>query len=282
METMSECNTISILFFGDIVGKAGRNAVKTYLEGLTAESRPDVIIANAENVTHGFGLSQKHYNELLESGIDILTGGNHTWDRREILNYIANADQLLRPGNVPGNVPGVGHKIFTFGGFKLGVINLMGQVFMGNYNSPWTYLEAAVAEIKAETPIIFLDFHAEATAEKVGLGHFASDLGVSAMVGTHTHVQTADDRILNEQTGYLSDAGFNGAYHSVIGMEVSGSIFRQQSTLPNRLDVAESHEVQVNGVLFAIDRETGGCQNVQRINQRLTLTPELLPEEVAY
>lgn len=264
---------IKVLFFGDMVGKPGRRAVIHYLNSLTVDEQSDITIANAENATHGFGLSEKHYKELTEQGVDILTGGNHTWDRREIVNYIGNAQQLVRPGNLPAEAPGVGHKIFEFGPCKLGVINLMGQVFMGNYDSPWKYLEWAVASLKQETDLIFIDFHAEATAEKIGLGYFASELGVSAMVGTHTHVQTADEKILNNQMGYITDAGFNGAFESVIGMTVEASMARQQSVVPQRLEVAESDYVQINAVEFTLNASTGQCLNVRRINQQVHLEP---------
>ncbi len=263
---------LNLLFFGDIVGKPGRNAVTHYLRQLSHEDSADIVIANAENTTHGFGLSEKHYNELTAAGIDILTGGNHTWDRREIVNYIGNAQQMVRPGNLPADAPGVGHKVFEFGPYKLGVVNIMGQAFMGNYDSPFDYLKTAVKNLQQETSMIFVDMHAEATAEKICCGYFASQLGVSAMVGTHTHVQTADERILDDRMGYITDAGFNGPYHSVIGMEVASALARQQSALPIRLEVAESNEVQINGVRFKINTETGHCIGIERINDRMNLS----------
>ncbi len=270
-------NPIELLFFGDIVGKSGRQAVQQYLK--TLDNPADVVIANAENATHGFGLSQSHYQELLDSGIDILTGGNHTWDRKEILQFINEAHYLLRPDNLPIAMPGSGIRVFDIPlvgnkSFRIGVINLIGQVFMGNYNAPLERLRAIVPELMAQTPIIFLDFHAEATAEKITLGHVAAQLGVSAMVGTHTHVQTADERILLNRMGYITDVGFNGAYHSVIGMEVRSSMERVESLVPSRLEVAESDEVQVNAIRFKIDPEHGDCLGLERICKVITLNTD--------
>ena len=190
-----QADTLSILFFGDLVGKPGRQVAELYLNSL--EIKPDVVIANIENATHGFGFSESHYNDLQEIGINVFTGGNHIWDRKEIFDYIGGAHYLVRPHNYPNHLPGLGSKIFNFSGVKVGVINLMGQVFMPNCNSPWESLDTTVKELLVETPIIFLDFHAEATAEKICMAHHAANIGVKAMTGTHTHVQTADERILN-------------------------------------------------------------------------------------
>ncbi|MFN8615075.1 MAG: TIGR00282 family metallophosphoesterase [Vampirovibrionales bacterium] len=269
---------VDILFFGDVVGRSGRQAVRSYLAGLANgqynDPLPDVVIANGENATHGFGLSEGHYQELLQAGVHIITGGNHIWDRRETVHYIGNAPYLLRPANMPSSMPGVGAQVFHLNGHTVGVINLMGQVFMGtNTTPPWQALEACLPHLKKETPVIVVDFHAEASAEKVSLGHYASQLGVSAFVGTHTHVQTADEQILNSRTGYLTDAGFNGAHHSVIGMGIEESLVRLKSLVPQRLEVAEGGPLQVNGVRFRINSQTGQCSSVQRVNHLLTPSP---------
>ncbi len=270
---------LDLLFFGDIVGKPGRHAVASYLQTLRETGNfPQVVAANAENVTHGFGLMERHYHELLNTGIDVLTGGNHTWDRREILEYIESADHLLRPANLPATMPGTGCRVFEIRGVKIGIINLIGQVFMGNYNSPWERLDQMVADLKRETPIVFLDFHAEATAEKIAMAHYCARLGVSAMVGTHTHVQTSDEQILYGQMGYLTDAGFNGAYDSVIGMDVDCSVMRLRSTLPARMEVAVSTTLQVNAVRFRIEPESGRCVSVERIRELLTPATVSVPE----
>ena len=253
-------DTVEILFFGDLVGKPGRKAVKVYLE--TLDKRPDVVIANVENASHGFGLGERQYIELKEAGIDLFTSGNHIWDRQEIFNYIDRAPDLLRPLNFPGHTPGSGAKVFDVNGVKIGAVNLIGQVFMGNYNSPWDALESAVPALKEETPVLFLDFHGEATAEKKSFAYHAADLGLSAMVGTHTHVQTADNQIIRGQMGYITDAGFNGAFESVIGMDIDSSLRRGRSNLPTRLEVAEGESLQINAVRFWVNKQTGVCQRV--------------------
>ncbi len=259
--------TVDVLFFGDIVGRPGRNAVKWYLSSLSEQEQPDVVIANAENASHGFGLTEKNYLELLDAGVHILTGGNHIWDRKEILNYVESADRLLRPWNFPSDAVGRGARVFDYAGFKVGVINLIGQVFMGNYNSPWDGIERLIDEIRQETPIIFIDFHAEATAEKSAFARYVSTLGVSAFTGTHTHVQTADEKILADRMGYITDTGFCGAYDSVIGMATEVSIERLKTLYPVRMEVAESPLVQVNASRFTIDVRTGMCRRVIRINE---------------
>jgi metallophosphoesterase (TIGR00282 family) len=271
---MSSKETIDLLFFGDLVGRPGRMAVKSFLA--TLSQKPDVVVANVENVSHGFGLTEKNYRELLDAGIDVMTSGNHIWDRKEIFDYIYSTPVLLRPDNFPADMPGSGARVFEFNGFKLGVINLIGQVFMGNYNSPWERLDALVPQMLYETPILFLDFHAEATAEKICMGRYAAQLGVSAMVGTHTHVQTADDRILNNRMGYLTDAGFNGAYESVIGFEPQPAIQRLKSHFPTRLEVGTSDALQVNAVQFTIEVKTGICKQVQRIQKVLSPSEALV------
>jgi metallophosphoesterase (TIGR00282 family) len=270
---MADKTTIELLFFGDIVGKPGRMAVKSYLDQMTA--KPDVVVANGENISHGFGMIRKHYDEMREAGVHVFTSGNHIWDQKDIFNFINDAE-VLRPYNYPAGSPGMGARIFEINGHQIGILNLIGQVFMGNYNSPWDQLDELVYEMLAVTPVLFLDFHAEATAEKVALGWHASALGVSAMSGTHTHVQTADSRILNNRMGYITDAGFNGAYSSVIGMEPSGSIQRLKSQLPTRLDVGPDEILQVNAVRFSIEPETGVCRRVERINEVLAQSGEPL------
>lgn len=258
--------TIDLLFFGDIIGRPGRQAVKWYLSSLSDAEKPDVVVANVENASHGFGLTERNYQELVSAGVNVLTSGNHIWDRKEIFDYIYSAERLLRPANFPDINLGSGARVFEFSGFKVGVINLIGQVFMGNYNSPWERIDALVPQMRYETPIIFVDFHAEATAEKVSFARYASTLGISALAGTHTHVQTADERILNNRTGYLTDAGFCGAYDSVIGMMTETAIERLRTLYPSRLDVPESTLVQVNACRYTIDKKTGICQRVTRIN----------------
>lgn len=266
---------IEIVFFGDLVGKPGRIAVKQVLAQMKAnQSLPTVYICNAENVSHGFGLTEKNYRELLTAGIDVMTSGNHIWDNKNIFDYVYSADALLRPQNMAKDMPGTGARVFEIRGVKIGVINLIGQVFMNHYNSPWDQLEGLITDMQYETPIIFLDFHAEATAEKIAMAHYVAHRGVSAMVGTHTHVQTADERILNHRMGYITDAGFNGAYDSVIGMRAHEAIQRLKSQWPAKLEIGEGDALQVNAVRFKVDAKTGTCVSVERIQQ--VLSPQLL------
>lgn len=268
-------DTVNIMFLGDIVGKSGRQAVKKYLEGLN-EEKPDFIIANAENASHGFGLTQKNYTELLSYGINAFTSGNHIWDKREIFQYIKEADKLVRPINYPKNTLGEGYRIFeTENSVKIGVINVLGRTFMGLIDSPWEMLECAIEEIKKETPIIIIDIHAEATAEKICLAKYYAKKGISAVFGTHTHVQTSDERIYENCCAYITDAGFCGDMNGVIGMEYEASVNRLITSIPERLEVADSGEYQVNGVIFAVDVKTGKAKSIKRINEKIIISEEI-------
>ena len=258
---------VRILFFGDIVGRPGRSAVKAYLASLSRTEAPDIVIGNVENASHGFGLTEKNYTELKESGLDVMTSGNHIWDKREVVQFIGNVPDLLRPYNMSDKTAGSGYGIYeSHNGYKIAVINAIGQVFMGSYDSPWNRLDNILEAVLAVTHIVFFDFHAEATAEKLALGHYLSENGVSAFTGTHTHVQTNDYRILNNKMGYITDTGFCGAYDSVIGMEKSSSIARLREPYPVRLDVADSSVVQINATHFDIDPVSGVCRNISTVN----------------
>lgn len=260
--------TVRITFFGDIVGKIGRKAVGDYLSGLPT----DFSIANVENASHGFGQSEKNYNELSGYGINCFTAGNHIWDKKEIFNYIDGADKLVRPANYPEATQGVGSRVFELNGCKIAVINLLGQVFMNPIRSPFEVVEAEIKKLKEITPIIFVDFHAEASAEKLCFGRFCASLGVSAVVGTHTHVQTSDERIINEistkqgKTAYITDVGFCGAYNSIIGMDFETSLKRFTTCLPQRYEIAEDNLAQINAVEIEIDTNTGAAVSIKRIS----------------
>ena len=262
-------NEVKILFIGDIVGKPGRKIVAKYLEtlksGLTT-IKPDFIIANGENASHGFGLTQKNYNELLESGINCITSGNHIWDKKEIFKYIDTADKLIRPSNYPEIIPGTGSKLFELqDGTKIGVINILGRIFMNTLISPWESLEKEFNRLKKETNIILTDFHAEATAEKIALGYYADELGISSFIGTHTHIQTADEKILKNGCAYITDAGFCGTSQSVIGMDIKSSRTYLKTGIPERFDVAESDITELNGVSIIINKQTGRASSIERI-----------------
>lgn len=255
---------IKILFFGDLVGKCGRNAVITYLADLKNNGTlPDFVIANGENVSHGFGLTEKNYHELVEAGVDCITSGNHIWDKRDIFGYIDNAERLVRPINYPSGTVGLGSRIIEKGGKKIGVINALGRVFMQPIDSPWEIVRKEVEKLKEVTPNIIVDFHAEASAEKLCFGRYLSEFGVSMFVGTHTHVQTADEKILNGMA-YITDAGFCGAYDSIIGMEYETSIKRLLTLMPERYEVATDSVAQINAVeVSLID---GTATEIKRIN----------------
>ena len=255
--------TIKILFFGDMVGKPGRFAVRDFLAQHRAEY--DFVIANVENASHGFGLTEKNYNDLISYGIDAMTSGNHIWDKREIFSYIPNAEKLVRPINYPKETPGAGSRIFECGEYKIAVLNVLGKVFINLVDFQWDMIVDEIKRLKEITPIVLVDFHGEATAEKICFGKFCSEFGVSAFLGTHTHVQTADETILNETTGYITDAGFCGAVESVIGMDYKTSLTRFITGIPERYEVAEGNEVQINAVEIDIDVITGCARAIKRI-----------------
>ncbi len=266
-------DTINILFLGDIVGRPGRRAVQKYISSLE-NNKPDFIIANVENASHGFGLTQKNYNELLSYGIDAFTSGNHIWDKREIFNYINEADKLIRPINYPDGTKGRGWGIFEKNGIKYGVINVLGRTFMSLIESPWAILEETIAKIKEETPIIIIDIHAEATAEKICMAKYYSQMGVTGIFGTHTHIQTADETIYSNGCAYITDLGFCGDINGVIGMDYEVSVKRLITSIPDRLDVADSGEAQVNGVIITVNYLTGQTESIKRINEKIIISEE--------
>ena len=271
---MSENNTdtIKILFFGDITGRQGRTAVKSYLASLKKNGcEADFVIANIENASHGFGLTKKNYEDLASNGIDCFTSGNHIWDKKDIHEYIDNVENLLRPINYPQGTKGVGARVFEVKGQKLAVINALGRVFMPPIDSPWQVVKDEIEKLKSEgVEHIIIDFHAEATAEKICFSKYLAhefnneeNALVKGFFGTHTHVQTADEKIYKGMA-YITDAGFCGAEESVIGMEFETSMRRLKTSLPERYEIAQTPIAQVNGVEVLIDR-TKSTQ-IKRIN----------------
>lgn len=259
-------NEIKILFLGDIVGKPGRTIVRDVLSDLRSpENEFDFVIANVENASHGFGLTEKNHNELAGYGIDCFTSGNHIWDKKDIYSYINNSDRLIRPANYPKNKYGVGYRFFDVNESKIAVINLLGRTFMGPIDSPWEFIEKEIEEIKKTAPIIIVDFHAEATAEKICFAKYCSEHKVSAVFGTHTHVPTADEKILDNYTAYITDVGFCGTYDSIIGMEYHTSLKRLKTSLPERFDVAEGKIIELNAVSVKFDKISGCAKNIERI-----------------
>lgn len=255
---------IKILFFGDIVGRGARNAVLAYISDLKKYNNlPDFIIANGENVSHGFGLTEKNYNELTSAGIDCLTSGNHIWDKKDIFTYIDNAEKLVRPINYPKGTVGVGSRIIEKGDKKIGIINALGRIFMQPIDSPWDMVREEIERLKSVTHNIILDFHAEASAEKLCFARYLSEFGLSMFVGTHTHVQTADEKIINGMA-YITDVGFCGAYDSIIGMEYTTSVKRLLTLMPERYEVATGDIVQINAVEVSL--VDGKATDIKRIN----------------
>ncbi len=254
--------TIKILFFGDMVGRPGRYAVRDFLS--KNAGKYDFIIANVENASHGFGLTEKNYNEIISYGVNCMTSGNHIWDKRDIFGFIENADKLIRPINYPSGTKGVGSRVFDFGDYKIAVINVLGKVFINVVDFQWDFVTDEIKRLKEITPIVIVDFHAEATAEKICFGKYCSELGVSAFFGTHTHVQTADETIINNM-GYITDAGFCGASDGVIGMEYKTSLTRFVTGIPERYEIADGKSVQINAVEVEIKPSTGHTVAIKRI-----------------
>lgn len=256
-------NIIKTVFFGDIVGKPGRFAVRDFL---ASSEKYDFVIANVENASHGFGLTEKNYNEFKDYGINCMTCGNHIWDKRDIYTYIDSADCLVRPINYPKGTKGFGSRIFETDKCKIGVINVLGRVFMNLIDSQWEIVAEEIKRIKEVTPIVIIDFHAEATAEKICFGKYCAELGVSAFFGTHTHVQTADEIILDNKMAYITDAGFCGAADGVIGMDYVTSLNRFLTGIPERYEVAKGIVTQINAVEVDIDVLSGQAVKIKRIN----------------
>jgi 2',3'-cyclic-nucleotide 2'-phosphodiesterase len=259
---MSTSRNIKLLFFGDVIGRPGRQVIKTFLT--RNPEIADLIVANVENAAHGFGTSEANLEELRSVGVTVFTGGNHTFDRKEIFEFIDKDNNVVRPANYPEGTPGKGYCLVSIAdGIKVAVVNIMGRVFMEPLRSPFLVADEIIEQVKKETNIILVDFHAEATAEKVAMGWYL-DGRVSAVVGTHTHVQTADERILPGGTAYLTDAGCCGPRDGVIGMDKESVFKRMVKQLPARFDVAAGPAIMC-GVLYNIDSVTGKALSVQRM-----------------
>ncbi len=258
---------VRILFIGDIMGKPGRRAVRELLPGLKMEFGLDFIIANVENSAGGAGLTEKVYRELDSYGIDAMTGGNHIWDKREIFKHIDEFHKLVRPINYPEGTPGVGYRMFmSDNGIKLAVVNAMGRIFMPCLDNPFTAVDKALQKIDAS--IIIVDFHAEATSEKQAFGHYF-DGRVSAVIGTHTHVQTADEHILSGGTAYISDAGMTGGLDSIIGVKKEIMLQKFLKGLSERYEPSKK-DIALQGVFLEIDDVSGKAVDIQRISRKIS------------
>ena len=256
---------MKILFIGDIVGKPGRELIRKGLRGLVQHHGADLVIANAENIAAGFGITRDLGTALLGWGVDVMTSGNHIWDKKEAIEYIGTEPRLLRPANYPAGVPGRGSYVAQTGdGRAVGVINVMGRVFMLNIDDPFAVVLKEIEAVRARAKVIIVDFHAEATSEKVAMG-WHLDGKVTLVVGTHTHVQTADERILPNGTAYLTDAGMTGPHDSIIGMERQPSLARFLNGMPSRFEPATGNP-RLNGVVVDADDQTGRATAVTRIS----------------
>ncbi len=259
---------MKILFIGDIVGSPGREAIKKLVAPLKQDLQIDFVIANAENASGGSGITSKVAAELFSSGVDVLTSGDHIWKKSEIFELINREERILRPLNFPLGAPGRGAAIFkTKGGLKVGVINVNGRVFMEALECPFKTTLAACEELAKETKIIIVDIHAEATSEKVALGWYL-DGKVSAILGTHTHIQTADEKILPKGAAYITDVGMTGPYDSVIGRRVEDVLTRFLSSIPVKFEVAQEN-IQLHGALVEIDEKTGRAISILRVQKKL-------------
>jgi metallophosphoesterase (TIGR00282 family) len=258
---MNTQRSITILFLGDVIGKPGRAVIKRYLNEVKPSA--DLVVANAENAAHGFGITQSNLAELREAGVLAFTGGNHTFDRKETLEFIDGEVNLLRPANYPEGTPGKGYCVMETAGVKIAILNLMGRVFMEPLRSPFTVADELLPHLKEQTNVILVDMHAEATAEKIALGWYL-DGRVSAVIGSHTHVQTADERVLPAGTAYITDVGCCGPFNGVIGMEREAVFRRMVKQLPTRLEVAQG-PAMVNGVLIEIETATGRARGIKRV-----------------
>jgi metallophosphoesterase (TIGR00282 family) len=256
---------VNILFIGDIVGKPGRQAISRELHRLVDRYKADVVIANGENASGGFGITAESAKELFVCGIHLFTSGNHIWDKKEALEYLKKDERVLRPANYPEGTPGKGSGVIsTPGGVRVGVINLEGRVFMNNLECPFRTADREIAALSEVTKVIIVDFHAEATSEKTSLGWYL-DGRVSAVVGTHTHVQTADERLLTEGTAYISDVGMTGAFDSVIGVRKEEPIQKFLTQLPSKFEVAKK-DIRINAVVLTIDESSGKALGIERVN----------------
>ncbi len=255
---------MKVLLIGDVIGQPGREICEAILPRLKAKYGVDLTIANGENAAGGIGITEPVARELFALGIDVLTMGNHVWDKREIFDFIDREPRIVRPLNYPGHPPGQGSLLYSRPNLgKVGIISLSGRVFMGDLDCPFRSAQAEIRRLREQTPVIIVDFHAEATSEKVAMGWYL-DGTVSAVVGTHTHVQTADERILPGGTAYITDLGMTGPMDSVIGVKKELVIEKFLTQMPTRFTVAKGDMV-FSAVVVEIDQLTGQAGRIERI-----------------
>jgi len=258
---------MKVLFIGDIVGKPGRRAVRELLSGIIEERRIDFVIANCENAASGFGVTAEIIEELYGAHIDVLTSGNHIWDKKEVMECIDDYETLLRPANYPEGTPGRGSVVVTLpGGVSVGVLNLAGRVFMQPLDCPFRTADREIEKLRKKSRVILVDMHAEATSEKIAMGWYL-DGRVAAVLGTHTHVQTADERILPEGAACITDVGMTGSFDSVIGIRKEGILQKFLLQIPNKFDVAKK-DIRLQGVVVEI-AQSGRAVGVERLSVSL-------------
>lgn len=255
---------MKILFIGDIVGSPGREAFKAFLPNLKEKYHPTITIVNGENAAGGKGITEKIYREFLEIGTHVVTLGNHTWDNKEIFEFIDEEKYLIRPANFPTGTPGKGMTFLKINEIEVAIINLQGRTFLPAIDCPFQKANELILEAKKRTNIIIVDFHAEATSEKQAMGWYL-DGQVSAVVGTHTHVQTADERILPKGTAYITDVGMTGIYDGILGVDKEAVLKKFLTNLPVRFEVPKKGLVQLNGVLIEVNEKTGLAERIERI-----------------
>lgn len=254
---------MKILAVGDLIGNSGIKELKNKLGIIKQQEQIDFVIVNAENVAEGMGITQQNFNDILALNVDVITMGNHTWGKKDIFKFIDHP-KLIRPANYPKGVVGKGYHIYTCQDKKIAVINLIGRVDINVLSeNPFIVARQIVEELQHQVDMIFVDFHAEATAEKIAMGYFL-DGKVTAVFGTHTHVQTADEKILPKGTGYITDIGMTGPKHSVIGMDIAVSIKRFETTLPERYKMATG-ECMMNAVIFDVDKANNSIKEIKRL-----------------
>lgn len=259
-------DSFNVLFIGDVVGRPGRNALKRYLKDLKLRHNALFVVANCENASNGFGITFAAIDELFSAGIDVITMGNHTWDKKDAEAMLDEIKNIIRPANFSPYAPGKGFTIIEKNGLKLGVINLIGRVFMDNFENPFLVGQEIIKQLKDKTDAILVDFHAEATSEKKALAYYF-DGQVAAVLGTHTHVQTADETILRNGTAFITDVGMTGPYESVIGNAIDDVLVRFIKGLPRRLEVA-TKDIRLAYVVIKIDSITGFAKEINRFIEK--------------
>jgi metallophosphoesterase (TIGR00282 family) len=268
---------MKILFIGDVVGRPGRDLVRQGLAALVDRYDIDLVVANVENAAAGFGITREIGEQLLDYGIDVMTSGNHIWDKREALDYIGIEPRLLRPANYPAGAPGNGSYLArSRHDVSVGVVNVMGRVFMLQIDDPFAVVLKEIEALKSRTRIVFVDFHAEATSEKLAMG-WHLDGKATAVIGTHTHVQTADERILPKGTAYLTDVGMTGPHDSIIGVEIQPALGRFLNGLPAKFETATGNP-RLNAVVIEADEDTGRALDIERLSYSLDELVDLTNE----